>query len=292
MSTATSIEWTETTWNPTSGCDRISPGCDHCYALTLAKRLKAMGQAKYQTDGDPRTSGPGFGVALHEDALTEPLRWRKPRVCFVDSMADLAHAKVPAAFVARVFATMAATPQHTYQVLTKRPGRLASLLGDEDFRSEVAHHLLVLSCDPAGRPAPEFLERASNPWAVWPLPNLWVGTSIEHDDYARRADALRAAPATTRFLSLEPLLGPLPSLDLARIDWVIVGGESGPGHRPLELDWVREIRDRCVRLGIPLFFKLLCTIRRQARCYGLRLAALQGLGCWIDGRASSGAGRR
>src|SRR6266511_2033450 len=229
MSTATSIEWTEVTWNPTTGCDRISPGCDHCYALTLAKRLKAMGQAKYQTDGDPRTSGPGFGVALHEEVLTEPLRWRKPRVCFVDSMADLAHAKVPAAFVARVFATMAATPQHTYQVLTKRPGRLASLLGNEAFHGEVAHHLLAMSHDPDGRPDPAFLKRASNPWEAWPLPNVWVGTSIELDRYAWRADLLRQAMARIRFLSLEPLLGPLPSLDLAGIDWVIVGGRAARG---------------------------------------------------------------
>src|SRR6266542_2945968 len=216
MSTATSIEWTEVTWNPTTGCDRISPGCDHCYALTLAKRLKAMGQAKYQTDGDPRTSGPGFGVALHEEVLTEPLRWRKPRVCFVDSMADLAHGKV-------------------------------------------AHHLLAMSHDPDGRPDPAFLKRASNPWEAWPLPNVWVGTSIELDRYAWRADLLRQAMARIRFLSLEPLLGPLPSLDLAGIDWVIVGGESGPGHRPLDLDWVRDLRDRCVELGIAFFFKLLCT---------------------------------
>jgi hypothetical protein len=117
------IEWTEVTWNPTSGCDRISPGCDHCYALTLAKRLKAMGQPKYQTDGDPRTSGPGFGVTLHPDALLEPLRWRKPRKVFVDSMADVLHAKVPVDFLAQVWAVMALTPQHTYQVLTKRPER-------------------------------------------------------------------------------------------------------------------------------------------------------------------------
>jgi hypothetical protein len=131
MSTATSIEWTETTWNPTTGCDRISPGCDHCYALTLAKRLKAMGQPKYQTDGDSRTSGPGFGVVMHEDVLAEPLRWRKSRLVFVDSMADVAHAKVSRAFLIRVWATMAATPQHTYQILTKRPERLRALLTDK-----------------------------------------------------------------------------------------------------------------------------------------------------------------
>jgi protein gp37 len=256
MSTATTIEWTEVTWNPTSGCDRISPGCDHCYALTLAKRLKAMGQPKYQTDGDPRTSGPGFGIAVHPEVLTEPLRWRKPRLVFVDSMADIAHAKVSRAFLIQVWATMMATPQHTYQLLTKRPERLRALLTDRGcgcphphepgrhFHSAVAAEVARL-----GRGA--VLEAAG----AWPLPNLWLGTSIESDDYVRRADHLRAAPATTRFLSLEPLLGPLPSLDLTGIDWVIVGGESGPGFRPLDLDWVRDIRDRCVALRIPLFFK-------------------------------------
>jgi protein gp37 len=255
MSTATSIEWTETTWNPTTGCDRISPGCDHCYALTLAKRLKAMGQARYQTDGDPRTSGPGFGVALHPGALLEPLRWRKPRVCFVDSMADLMHAKVPTDFLAQVWAVMALTPQHTYQVLTKRPERYRHVLDGPcrcggghppglDFQRLVEGH--------ARRLAPG---RAVDLAAGWPLANVWLGTSIERDDYVRRADDLRAAPAAVRFLSLEPLLGPLPSLDLTGIDWVIVGGESGPGFRPLDLDWVRDLRDRCVRLRIPLFFK-------------------------------------
>jgi protein gp37 len=240
MTTRSAIEWTQATWNPVTGCDRISPGCDHCYALTLAARLKAMGQPKYQTDGDPRTSGPGFGVAMHEDVLAEPLRWRKPRVCFVDSMADIAHAKVPAAFIARVFATMAATPQHTYQVLTKRPGRMASLVASDAFAESVFEVAA---------------ERHAIAVLTWPLPNVWLGASIETDDYAWRADALRAAPATTRFLSLEPLLGPLPSLDLAGIDWVIVGGESGPGHRPVDPAWVRDLRDRCIRLGIPLFFK-------------------------------------
>ena len=255
MSTASRIEWTQVTWNPVTGCDRISPGCDRCYALTLAKRLKAMGQAKYQTDGDPRTSGPGFGVAIHPGALREPLSWRKPSLVFVDSMGDLLHAKVPVDFLAQVWAVMALTPQHTYQILTKRPERYARVLDGPcrcggghlpgvHFRSQVQAHTRRL--------APG---RQVEPMAHWPLANVWLGTSIERDDYARRADALRAAPATTRFLSLEPLLGPLPSLDLAGIDWVIVGGESGPGYRPLDLDWVRQIRDRCVGLGIPLFFK-------------------------------------
>jgi protein gp37 len=140
VSTATSIEWTETTWNPTTGCDRISPGCDHCYALTLAKRLKAMGQAKYQTDGDPRTSGPGFGVALHPRVLLEPLGWRKARHVFVDSMADLLHAKVPVGYLAQVWAVMALTPQHTYQVLTKRPERYRHVLDGQGKRREAGSH--------------------------------------------------------------------------------------------------------------------------------------------------------
>ena len=255
MSTATSIEWTETTWNPTTGCDRISPGCDHCYALTLAGRLKAMGQPKYQADGDPRTSGPGFGVTLHPDALLEPLRWGKPRKVFVDSMADVLHAKVPVDFVAQLWAVMALTPQHTYQVLTKRPERYAKVLHGPcgcggghppgiHFRSLVQDHARRLA-----------LGREVDLMSHWPLGNVWLGTSIEHDDYVGRADALRAAPTAVRFLSLEPLLGPLPSLNLTGIDWVIVGGESGPGHRPIDPAWVRDLRDRCVRLGIPLFFK-------------------------------------
>ncbi|HEV2927566.1 MAG TPA: DUF5131 family protein, partial [Propionibacteriaceae bacterium] len=131
MADHSTIEWTEATWNPTTGCDRVSAGCDNCYALTLAKRLKAMGSAKYQTDGDPRTSGPGFGVAVHPDTLPDPLHWRKPRTVFVNSMSDLGHARVPREFVARVFAVMAATTQHTYQILTKRPERLARMLTDE-----------------------------------------------------------------------------------------------------------------------------------------------------------------
>jgi hypothetical protein len=135
MSTATRIEWTEATWNPTTGCDRISPGCDNCYALTLAKRLKAMGQVKYQRDGDPRTSGPGFGVTMHEDALLEPLRWRKPRKVFVNSMSDIGHARISAAFVAKVFAVMALSPQHSFQVLTKRPRRLATMLSGFGVKS-------------------------------------------------------------------------------------------------------------------------------------------------------------
>ncbi len=263
MSTATKIEWTEVTWNPTTGCDRISPGCDHCYALTLAKRLKAMGQAKYQLDGDSRTSGPGFGVTMHADVLAEPLRWRKPRKVFVNSMSDVGHARISRSFVAQTWAVMALARRHTFQVLTKRPKRLAAMLADHGFMRQVGMaateiigrtphgvwHLEITGWTPEGG----IDDRVWMP--PWPLPNVWVGTSIESDDYTWRADELRQAPAAIRFLSLEPLLGPLPSLDLASIDWVIVGGESGPDFRPLDLGWVRDLRDRCVSMQIPLFFK-------------------------------------
>jgi protein gp37 len=254
MATRTSIEWTETTWNPTTGCDRISPGCDNCYALTLAKRLKAMGLAKYQNDGDPRTSGPGFAVTCHEDVLAEPLTWRKPRTVFVNSMSDVGHARVPADFVARIWAVMALTPQHTYQLLTKRPRRLAELLSQEHFRFDLVYGAindLVTARPELGR---NFVTLPHGPFK-WPVPNAWIGTSIESDKYVRRADALRSAPASTRFLSLEPLLGPLPSLDLTGVDWVIAGGESGPGHRPADLDWIRDLRDRCAAQDIAFFFK-------------------------------------
>src|SRR4051812_6366391 len=251
MADGSSIEWTEATWNPTTGCDRISPGCDHCYALTLAKRLKAMGSAKYQNDGDPRTSGPGFGVAFHEDALTEPLRWRKPRLVFVNSMSDVAHARVSDVEIAKVFAVMSQARQHTFQLLTKRPKRLAKLLSNKRF-------LRMLLQQPSSEHAPSVVDDLVSIClddGLWPLRNVWIGTSIESDEYCWRADELRQTPAAIRFLSLEPLLGPLPSLDLSGIDWVIVGGESGPNFRKLELDWVRDIRDRCRAQGIALFFK-------------------------------------
>ncbi|MGH4018242.1 MAG: DUF5131 family protein [Pseudonocardiaceae bacterium] len=239
-----SIEWTQITWNPTTGCDQISTGCDNCYALTLAKRLKAMGAKKYQHDGDPRTSGPGFAVTTHPDVLTQPLRWRTPRLVFVNSMSDLGHARVPRSFVASVFAVMALAAQHTFQLLTKRPNRLRALLADHEFWSAVDHELNQLTG-----------MREDALGYDWPLPNVWIGTSIESDEYSWRAGELRRIPAATRFLSLEPLLGPLPTLDLADIDWVIAGDESGPRHRPVDPDWVRDIRDRCTTIGVPFFFK-------------------------------------
>jgi protein gp37 len=213
------IEWTEQTWNPTTGCDRISPGCDNCYALTLAARLKGMGQPRYQKDGDPRTSGPGFGLTLHEDALSIPLKRRKPTMWFVNSMSDLFHKDVDPLFIGRVFNVMARCPQHTFQILTKRPKRMSRVV--------TAYYEAVRDDLPK------------------PYPNVWLGTSIESDDYVWRADHLRAAPASVRFISAEPLLGPLPSLDLTDIDWLIVGGESGPNHRPVDPQWVRGLRDAC-----------------------------------------------
>lgn len=220
MSDRSAIEWTEATWNPTTGCDRVSAGCDNCYALTLAKRLKAMGAAKYQGDGDPRTSGPGFGLTVHPDALDVPRGWKRPRTVFVNSMSDLFHARVPLPFVRDVFAVMTETPQHTYQVLTKRSRRLR----------RVADRL------------------------EWPR-NLWMGVSVENAEQLGRVADLRTVPAAVRFLSLEPLLGPVTGLDLDGMGWVIAGGESGPGHRPMEPDWVIEIRDACHAAGVPFFFK-------------------------------------
>lgn len=220
MSSRSAIEWTEVTWNPTTGCDRVSTGCDHCYALALSKRLKAMGAPKYQNDGDPRTSGPGFGVTVHRDALDLPRRWRTPRVVFVNSMSDLFHAKVPVAFVQEVFEVIAATPQHTYQVLTKRSARLRRLAGQ----------------------------------LLWPS-NLWIGVSVENAAQLGRVDDLREVPAAVRFLSCEPLLGPLEELELDGIDWVITGGESGPRARPVDPEWVRGIRDRCQDAEVAFFHK-------------------------------------
>src|SRR5690606_5152898 len=188
--------------------------------LTLARRLKAMGSQKYQNDGDPRTSGPGFGITIHPDALQQPYSWRSPRVVFVNSMSDLFHARVPLAFVRQVFEVITETPQHTYQILTKRSSRLR----------KVANQL------------------------VWP-DNLWIGVSVESDETLYRVDDLRTVPAAVRFLSCEPLIGPLERLDLDGIGWVIAGGESGPNHRPLDSQWVTNIRDKCVSAGVPFFFK-------------------------------------
>ena len=216
----TSIEWTDFTWNPVTGCDRISAGCDHCYALVMARRLKAMGTPQYQTDGDPRTSGPGFGVAIHPETLDAPLAWSGHRAVFVNSMSDLFHAKVPTEFILAIVDVIRRTPQHTYQILTKRPIRALHLGSTID----------------------------------WPA-NLWLGVSVETMDVAHRVEALRQIPAAVRFLSCEPLLGDLATLDLSGIDWVIAGGESGMNARPMELSWARAIRDNCLQHDVLFFFK-------------------------------------
>lgn len=229
MSGKSPIEWTEATWNPTTGCDRVSSGCDHCYALTLSKRLKAMGSPKYQTDGDPRTSGPGFGVAIHRDALAIPYAWKRPRLVFVNSMSDLFHARVPISFIKEVFAVMADLPQHTFQILTKRARRLARL-------------------------APEL---------EWPT-NVWMGVSVESSEHYDRVRDLVAVPATVRFLSCEPLLGPIADIPLAGIDWVIAGGESGPKARAVDANWIRDLRDSCALTRTPFFFKQWGGIRAKA----------------------------
>jgi protein gp37 len=188
--------------------------------MALSRRLKAMGSPKYQTDGDPRTSGPGFGLTVHPDALAIPKQWTSPKLIFVNSMSDLFHARVPIAFVRDVFAVIDETPQHTYQVLTKRASRLAKVAGK----------------------------------LTWPS-NLWMGVSIESDRYLDRIDDLRKVPAAVRFVSAEPLLGSLGPVNLEGIHWVIAGGESGPGARPVSYDWVTELRDCCTKQQVPFFFK-------------------------------------
>lgn len=271
----TAIEWTDATWNPTTGCDRVSPGCDNCYALTMAKRLKSMGSAKYQRDGDPRTSGPGFGITEHPAVLNLPATWRKPRRVFVNSTSDLFHGGVSDEFIAAVWAVMAATPQHTYQILTKRHARLRSLLSSDRF--------LVLPSEAGWTPE---VDR-------WPLPNVHLGVSVEDQGRADlRIPALLGTPAASRFLSCEPLLGPT---DLSRwldtplvcgcgvapdgapdwtggccaacmlpepsgISWVIVGGESGRGARPMDLAWARSLVAQCATAGVPCFVKQLGTV--------------------------------
>jgi protein gp37 len=219
MAANSHIEWTEATWNPVTGCTKISAGCRHCYAERMAKRLMAMGNPNYAN---------GFKVTMHEHMLDRPLHWKKPRTIFVNSMSDLFHKDVPLAFIRRVFDTMRQAHWHQFQVLTKRSERLAELA----------------------------------PCIDWP-DNVWMGVSVEKDDCAFRIDHLRQVEAAIRFLSLEPLLGPLPDLDLSGIDWVIVGGESGPGARPMKEEWVLDIRDRCRESGVPFFFKQWGGVRKN-----------------------------
>jgi len=214
-----SIEWTESTWNPVTGCTKVSPGCKHCYAERMALRLRAMGQPKYAH---------GFKLTMHEDVLEAPLRWKKPQMIFVNSMSDLFHKDVPLEFVQKVFDIMRRASWHTFQVLTKRSERLLEL--DQNIN--------------------------------WP-PNVWMGVSVENDDYTFRIDHLRQTGALVKFLSLEPLLEPLPNLDLHNIDWIIVGGESGPGARSMREEWVIDIRDQCLTAHVPFFFKQWGGVRKK-----------------------------
>lgn len=241
----TRIEWADAVWNPTIGCSRISEGCERCYAITAAHRGLTPAHRGLTVHQDRTVDWTGQVRCLPE-RLTVPLRRRRPTRWFVDSMSDLFHPQVPDAFIARVFAVMAQAHRHTFLILTKRPQRMASLLGDNGDGSAVAA-LLEELWDPHEA---EGLYRAD-----WPLPNVWLATSIESDRYTWRADRLRATPAAVRWLSLEPLLEPLPSLHLTGIDWVVAGGESGPGARPAHPGWVRDIRDRCVDAAVPFFFK-------------------------------------
>ena len=205
------IEWTDATWNPVTGCTKVSPGCKHCYAERLAARLKAMGNPRYRN---------GFNVTLHPDQIHLPLRWTQPRMIFVNSMSDLFHEAIPEDFIRRVFDVMTHAHWHVFQILTKRAKRLADL----------SHSI------------------------SWPA-NVWQGVSVENARYTWRINHLRQVPCALRFLSVEPLLGPVPRLPLEGIGWVIVGGESGPGNRPVEPAWVRQIRDQCLAANVPFFFK-------------------------------------
>ena len=211
MANKSNIEWTEMTWNPVTGCTKVSQGCKHCYAERMAKRLTAMGAERYRN---------GFSVTLHPDLVDIPRGWRLPRVVFVNSMSDLFHDDIPLAYIQRVFATMRDCPRHTFQVLTKRSERLA----------ELAPHL---------------------PWPE----NIWMGVSVEDARVLHRVADLQSVQANVRFLSLEPLIGPLESLPLDGIHWVIVGGESGPQARPMRKEWVKDILRQCRTAKVPFFFK-------------------------------------
>jgi protein gp37 len=259
MSDNSTIEWTDATWNPVTGCTEVTPGCDNCYAKTFANRWRGTPGHYFEH---------GFDVQLRPDKLGLPLRWRKPRRVFVNSMSDLFHKDVPDDYIARVFAVMAATPQHTYQLLTKRHGRMRALLNDE-CRCGAGHQPGVHL-----RSAIEWAATPHSPTYVpglkpglyhrmqWPLPNLWLGVSVEDQQRAElRIPALLDTPAAVRWLSCEPLLGPVDifrntNLDRAPgLDWVVVGGESGLTSRPMQPAWARSLRDECVGAGVPFFFK-------------------------------------
>ncbi|NUS82731.1 MAG: phage Gp37/Gp68 family protein [Streptomyces sp.] len=303
----TGIQWTDQVWNPSTGCDRISPGCDNCYALSMAKRLKGMEQArgatnpKYQTDGNPKTSGPGFGIAAHAHAILEPLRWKKPRRVFVNSMSDLFHSGIDTPSLHMIFGVMAATPQHTYQILTKRHARMRSLINDPNF-AHMAHH----------RARANYGTPDTAPW-TWPLPNVHLGVSVENQKWADiRIPALLDTPAAVRFLSMEPLLGPVTlfpgdhstherdfngtddytCLDCSTddqhvpwrvidrgnlgIDWVIIGGESGPGARPFDPQWAADLIDDARQAGAAPFVKQLGSVWARDTTYAGKTVAAHG----------------
>lgn len=220
MGARSAIEWTESTWNPVTGCTKVSVGCRNCYAERLAARLKAMGQPNYAN---------GFRVTTHESALTLPLTWRRPQTVFVNSMSDLFHEDIPEQFILRTFEVMRQADWHRFQILTKRAERLSEL-------------------------------DSILPWS----PNIWMGVTVEDDEYVSRIESLRHTGAHVKFLSLEPLLGPMPHLDLTDIDWVIVGGESGVGARPMQRSWVTDIRDQCLEAGVAFFFKQWGGVRKKA----------------------------
>jgi len=246
MADSSSIEWTDSTWNPVTGCTEVSPGCDHCYAKTFAERWRGTPGHYFER---------GFDVVLRPERLGQPLSWHRPRKIFVNSMSDLFHEQVPDDFIAHTFAIMAICPQHTFQLLTKRHGRMRSLLNSPRFQAEV--HAIAEAID---------LQHSFQ----WPIPNLWLGVSVEDQHWANiRIPALLHTPAAVRFLSMEPLLGPVtfrwakwaPLIDASHLDslrgieWVIVGGESGHGARPMEAEWVRTIRDECLEAGVAFLFK-------------------------------------
>jgi len=215
----TGIGWAEESWNPTTGCTKVSPGCTHCWAERMAWRLRGMGQKRYAR---------GFQVTTHEDLLEKPLHWAKPRLVYVSFMGDLFHDEVADAFIKRVFDVMVRSPRHRFHVLTKRPERLAAM----------------------------------SPSLPWPA-NVWAGATVEDSAHRARADQLRQTAAAVKYLVLEPLVGPVDAFDLTGIDWVILGGESGPGARPMHIDWVRSVRDQCVGAGVPFYFKQWGGVRRK-----------------------------
>jgi protein gp37 len=287
MSDKSAIEWTNSTWNPVSGCTKVSPGCDHCYAETMHERFH--GKGSFAT------------VTTHPDRLDLPLRWRKPRRIFVNSMSDLFHKDVPDQYIAHVFAVMALAQRHTFQVLTKRHARTRSLLSRPDWRDMVldrAVEHLELNAD-----AIDYLERL-----LWPLPNVWLGVSVENQQWAdTRIPALLDTPAAVRWISAEPLLGPIDIAEatrdrrfschacefgmegdcnahrVERLDWVVVGGESGPGARPMAPNWARSIRQQCDRAGVPFLFKQWGAHDATGKRVGKKAA-----GRGLDGRTHDG----